>query len=268
MNALPVLMYHHIADDREVSVKQFAAQLAALKAAGWHAVTLAQALGHITGARPLAGRNCLITFDDGYADNWICAYPVLKAAGMRATVFVSTARITDGPVRPAMAQGAPCPVTARGEREPEGFLSWPELKIMAESGVFEVGGHTHTHKNFDKEAAYADLPGELAQSARLIGEKLRVKPLAMAWPWGVYEPGWPALAAQAGYKLVFTTAGGSNFPGGNPLELCRFKVKCGDAGWLLRRMAVYSTPVLGDLYGKVYGLDSKLKHKLLAMLRA
>lgn len=267
MNALPVLMYHHVADDREVTPAQFAAQLAALKNAGWKSVKLADALTHITGEKPLSGKNLLITFDDGYADNWICAYPALKAAGMSAVVFATTARITDSPARPTMADGAACPVTVKDERTSQGFLSWSELRAMADSGVFEIGGHTHTHKEFDKKAVYADLDGELKTSFELIEKNVGVKPLSMAWPWGAYESAWPQAAAKAGYKTVFTTVGGSNFEGSDPLEIRRFKIKCGSVSWLMRRMAVYATPVIGNLYGRLYGLDSRLKHKIISLVR-
>jgi hypothetical protein len=137
---------------------------------------------------------------------------------------------------------------------------------MAESGVFEIGGHTHTHKDFDKRAEYRDIDGELSESYALIAERVGTKPAAMAWPWGFYKKGFIESAVKVGYKMLFTTRGGSNFPGSNPREIARFKVKCGDVRWLEKRLKIYSMPCIGNLYGLLYGLDSKLKWTLLRLL--
>jgi peptidoglycan/xylan/chitin deacetylase (PgdA/CDA1 family) len=92
-----VLMYHRVAEIEHdpwglcVTPENFAAQLSVL-AAHYRPLTLAQAGGHIAnGTFPRS--SVVVTFDDGYADNLHCALPLLAAAGVPATVFVTTGQI-------------------------------------------------------------------------------------------------------------------------------------------------------------------------------
>jgi len=264
MSSIPVLMYHHVSADREVTPSDFEKHLLLLQQDGWHTIGLDEMFDHISGRREVPGRAALITFDDGYADNWICAYPLLKKHGMRAVVFVVTARAEAAPagVRRTMDDGAAPPDTRTDERGPAGFLSWEELKLMASSGVFEIGSHTHTHRGFQRGRPYADLSRELRESRRLIEERAGQWKGAVAWPWGDFEPAWDPVAAQAGYRLAFTTRVGANIPGGDPLRVKRFKVRDGSRGGLALRLWLYRRPLLASLYGKVYGLDRRITARL------
>src|ERR1700727_361784 len=88
--SVPVLMYHVIAvppggapfPGLYVQPQEFAAQMQALKAAGWHAVTLDQLQAYRTkGARLPAGRPIVITFDNGGHSQYTEALPVLRRLG-------------------------------------------------------------------------------------------------------------------------------------------------------------------------------------------
>jgi peptidoglycan/xylan/chitin deacetylase (PgdA/CDA1 family) len=88
--AVPVLMYHVIAPPPPgapfpglyVQPSEFAAQMEALRAAGWHAVTLDQLRAYWTrGARLPAGKPIVITFDNGYRSQYVNAFPVLRQMG-------------------------------------------------------------------------------------------------------------------------------------------------------------------------------------------
>jgi peptidoglycan/xylan/chitin deacetylase (PgdA/CDA1 family) len=251
-------MYHHVAPDREVTPAGFEAQLAWLKRRGLRTLSLQEFLGHVTGEKPVDDPAVLLTFDDGYADNWICAWPLLKRHGMRAAVFVVTDRADAAPpgVRPTLDDGAPPPDTLRDERGPRGFLSWEELGRMASSGVFEVGSHTATHRGFVRENPLESISGELSVSMASIEGRLKTRPLAVAWPWGDYSEAWPQEARKAGYRLAFTTRVGANAPGTDPLRIRRFKVRDGS---LASRIWLYRKPALAEIYGRVYGLDKKIK---------
>ena len=264
MSRIPVLMYHHIAEDREVTPAQFEGHLKFLAGNGYRSPDLAEFYALLTGAKRTKDKLVVLTFDDGYVDNWICAWPLLKKYGFRAVVFVATGKLREAAegISPTLEEGALSPQTWKDERLPARFLSWAELKVMTGSGVFEAGSHTHTHRDFVQRSVFKDLEGELATSSRLIAERTGVKPFSIAWPWGDYEEGWDGLAKKAGYKMSFTTVPGVSKPGDDPLHIKRVRVASGTIRWFKSRLMLHRLPVIAELYGKFYGLDGRLKRKL------
>ena len=89
---LPVLMYHHFAQEGNggtiVSEARFREQMEALKGDGFTAVTLGEVLDYVDNGVPLPEKPVLITMDDGYTSNLEIAAPILEELGFRATVFV------------------------------------------------------------------------------------------------------------------------------------------------------------------------------------
>jgi len=151
---VPVLNYHSvsadpkwllIADELSIPPTTLQRQLAYLKRCGYRSVFVSE-LPDLLAGRKALGRGekwVAITFDDGYADNWVAAFPLLKKYGMKASVFVSTAFI---------AEAASCRETIEGKGLAEwsrlnweGYLSWPELKAMRASGLVEIQCHGHEH---------------------------------------------------------------------------------------------------------------------------
>ncbi|PTN52079.1 hypothetical protein DAI43_06145, partial [Achromobacter xylosoxidans] len=115
MNApnVPVLMYHHVTPAGGMIAATpdvFEAQISRLARAGYQSLSADQFAAYLAGgAAP--ERSVLITFDDGYLNNWVHAHPVLARHGMRAVLFTITGWIGDGPVRPHAGQGVPLPAT-------------------------------------------------------------------------------------------------------------------------------------------------------------
>jgi peptidoglycan/xylan/chitin deacetylase (PgdA/CDA1 family) len=261
-SVVPVLMYHHVSDDREITLKGFENQIRFLAEHGFNSLSLTDFYLHSIGKKTAPYKSVLITFDDGYADNWICAYPILKKYGFKATVFVVTSKITDSPIRPNLDSGAKSPDTQTSERGTEGFLSWDELREMYETQVFDIGSHTHTHKEFDKHRRYADVKGELAQSKDIIERKLNMQVTSVAWPWGHYEEDFVNAARDTGYKLAFTTQPGANVSFVDPFRTRRFKIRKDSITWFRSRLLLYRIPIISELYGMFYGLDSAVKRLL------
>lgn len=268
MSSVPILLYHHIAPDREVTPEAFATQLSALAAAGYRTLSSEELLAHCAGRAPAPASAVVLTFDDGYLDNWVYAYPLLKKSGFRAQLFAVTSRIAAGAARPTSDDGAALPDTRSDERGRDGFLNWSELQAMSASGVFEIGSHTHTHFGFVRGSPIADLDGELSASRSLLEEHLGRPVGQLSWPWGDYDESWLPRAERLGYRLIHTAAPGANRPGGGSLRLRRFKVRAGDPSWLLRRVALYRSTVLAAVYGSLYGLDQAIKQRTSSRVRA
>lgn len=151
--AVPVLMYHSVAPTiedwafKELSVHPdvFGDQIATLARAGYTTVFLADLHRYVSGAGSLPPKSIVLTFDDGYLDNWVFAYPILKKHGFKATVFVSTDFIDRRDVvRPTLED------VWRGNAKCEslgyaGFLSVPEMAKMLASGGIDIQAHCKTH---------------------------------------------------------------------------------------------------------------------------
>ena len=131
---LPVLMYHHFAQEGNggtiVSEARFREQMEALKGDGFTAVTLGEVLDYVDIGAPLPEKPVLITMDDGYTSNLEIAAPILEELGFRATVFVigvnegRTAYLHDGK-----------------ELKPPRF-SYEEASEWVNKGVLDLQSHT------------------------------------------------------------------------------------------------------------------------------
>ena len=107
---LPVLMYHSILKDSArqgqyvISPSVLSADLDALQQRGYQTVTVNDLLAYVYDGVPLPEKPVMITFDDGYYNNYVYAYPLLEQRGMRAVVSVigsQTAQYTENGVENA-----------------------------------------------------------------------------------------------------------------------------------------------------------------------
>lgn len=121
-----VLCYHDLTaqphNEYTVAPRAFAAQMAALKQAGFHTIS-AEEFSRFDAGAPvrLPSRPLLITFDDGAKGTWIYADRVLAKLGFEATVFLITGDV--------------------GHHQPY-YLDWPEVEAMQETGRWSFGSHT------------------------------------------------------------------------------------------------------------------------------
>lgn len=141
---VPVLMYHSVLHPstkapallQHLSITQqtFAAHLDRIQHMGYKTVTLDDLWGWKRGNVNLPKKAIVLTFDDGYLDNWIVAHPELAKRGMCATVFVN----------PTFVQSKR--QSCGASTDPSlGYLSWQDLREMVASGVWSVESHTLTH---------------------------------------------------------------------------------------------------------------------------
>lgn len=107
---VPVLMYHSILKDSArqgqyvVSPDILSADLDALQARGYQTVTVSDLIAYVYNDVPLPEKPIMITFDDGYYNNYVYAYPLLQQRGMRAVISVigsQTAQYTENRVENA-----------------------------------------------------------------------------------------------------------------------------------------------------------------------
>ena len=275
---VPVLMYHHVTPAGGMIAATpdvFEDQIARLARAG-QSLSADQFAACLAGA-PVPERSVLITFDDGYLNNWVHAHPVLARHGMRAVLFIITGWIGDGPVRPHAGQGGPLPATPDHDackqlvaagRADEVMLRWSEIEAMRAAGTFEFHSHTHTHTRWDKECA-----GDVQAKRARIADELRLSREALAgrlgsvsdhlcWPQGYFDADYVAAAREAGFRHLYTTDPfGQNTPGADPEHIYRFAVRNRGGSWLNRRIWLSRDPFWGPRYHAWKAWKKRLRNR-------
>lgn len=208
--SLPVLMYHGInefSDALCVSPAHFEDQCRALRAAGWRGVSLAEVEDYALRSRPLPRRSLLMTFDDGYLDNFVYAEPILRAYGHSGVIFpvldlvepAAPLRPTLDDVRAGLLPKGTLPVPASPMSRDslghavrvEKFCNWNEIRAMHARGTLAAAPHAVDHS---RVPAGPEFTGFLAP-----GPRLRFfDRLSAPQPWGMpLFRRKPALAARA-----------------------------------------------------------------------
>jgi peptidoglycan/xylan/chitin deacetylase (PgdA/CDA1 family) len=210
---LPILMYHYLSappagadiyrQDLSVTPELFAAQLDALQAAGYSTISLYELMSHLTGGAPLPEKPVIITFDDGYRDNYENALPLLAERKMVAMFFV----VTD----------------FMDEERPE-YLTWDMARAMRDAGMF-IESHGRNHVSLaGKDADY--LVWQALGSLETIEYELGVRPRFVSYPAGEYDELTKEIFQSAGYWAGLTTAQGATHSNEADLfELKRVRVR-------------------------------------------
>jgi len=262
--AVPVLMYHHVSPNPglvTVAPATFRAHMEAVAAKGYRTISADDLLAFLQGREELPAKSVLITFDDGYLDNYVHAYPVLRELGLKATVFAVTGWIGDGPAR---SGELPCPdhrtcmAKVRDGQTDEVMVRWSEIEAMEASGAMEFHSHTHTHTRWDKQLAdpaarRAALARDLSRSRDTLKQRLGREERHLCWPQGYFDQDYVTVATELGFAALYTTRRHVNTRRTSPLDIGRVVTKERAGGWLARRLAIYSSPVLGGLYTLLRG---------------
>ena len=236
-HAFGILMYHRIADavpehprpTWNVPPDRFERQLKGLLARGWQALPLREVLERARRELPIPRKTFVVTFDDGYANVLINAYPVLTKLHVPATVFVSTAYLDSKYPFPSddwSAAGVPGVPTEAWRP-----LTSEECARLAANGLVDLGAHTHTHADFRgrPEALGADLQENLA----VLRERFGVESPAFAFPYGTTAEGFAGgdlakAARSAGVTCALTSDGDLVRPGDDPFHWPRFAAEAHD----------------------------------------
>lgn len=233
MNLVPVLIYHHInphaGDTVTVTPETFAGQMEYLHRAAFRTLTVDQLLQCVKHGVDPGPRAVLLTFDDGWLDNYLYAYPVLKRYGFKAAFFLVTDRVdAAGSGHFPSSAAIPCHeeskrMIAAGEAG-RVVLNWDLVRKMAAEGLVSFYSHTRTHRGCDRLSP-EELRDELGTSKRVLEEKLSRPCGYLCWPYGRYNDFAVAVALEAGYSAIFTTKEGVVTSRSNPLHLERIMVE-------------------------------------------
>ena len=256
--SIPVLLYHHVNPSREITPAGFEKQMEFLSQNGYTSIFMDELIEFFRTGELKQTKPVVITFDDGYLDNWLFAFPILQKYNLKATIFVVTGKIRDNNPQ----QSFDARLDSDEERSPENFLSWQQMRLMEKSGLIDIQAHTHYHykKGEDWEAG-SDISykEELVLCKNIIAQQLGKQVIFIAWPWGEYTGDSIRAAEEVGFKGAVTIEVGSNEFGSQPMRIKRFKVYKENLDWFRKKLALYSSPWLAKVYAAFYGLDRKIK---------
>lgn len=100
------------------------------------------------GLKKLPENALLISFDDGFLDNYVWAFPYLKKYNLKATIFVNPEFVDQTQELRPMANPDMPPAKQAGDLQNWGYLNWPEMREMEKSGLIDIQSHTLTHTKY------------------------------------------------------------------------------------------------------------------------
>ncbi|MHB1405213.1 MAG: polysaccharide deacetylase family protein [Desulfitobacteriaceae bacterium] len=197
--SIPVVYYHAVKTVPKNQLcmppEQLEEQMKYLYDNQFQSVNLNELYDFYYGNGTLPDKPIVITFDDGYKDNYTNALPILSKYGFTATVFVTVGQ--DG----------------------SDFLTREEMKELLEAG-WEIESHTMTHPELSK-LDQEKLKWELQKSKEVLERDLGQEVKFLAYPYGDFNDAVIKTAQEAGYLMAFTTHAGWSVREMNPLRVSR-----------------------------------------------
>ncbi len=249
-------MYHHInphkGDMVTVTPEVFEGQMAYLHNAGYRTLRIDELVSYIKGELSLNQKAAVITFDDGWLDNYIYAFPALKKYSINAAIFIITDRIERASLHNERNNPSSVPTHKESKlliEKKEDYrvaLNWGHIKEMSDSGLVEFYSHTKSHMKCN-DLPEDELLEEIGKSKKIIEEKMGRPCPYLCWPYGKYNDTALRIAVNTGYEAIFITGHGVVEKGSDPLAIKRIVVK-DSVAWFKNKMVIYINPVLSRLY--------------------
>ncbi|MCQ9626314.1 polysaccharide deacetylase family protein [Cetobacterium somerae] len=241
---MPVIMYHRVIKDESekgvhgtyVTVEQFEEQMKYLKKKGYETVTFKDLLNNRYKQRFDKDKKwIMLTFDDGYKDNYENAFPILKKYQFKGIIYV-----LDG------IEYNKWDVDNPGNPEKRfTLMNQEELLEMQNYGI-EFGGHTSTHPRLAElstEQVKSEIINSKSNIEKIIGKEL----LSFAYPYGSLNEEVKRIPQEAGYKFAVATDSGS--------------IVFSDDLFEIRRIGIFPTNNLFNFKRKVSGKYNFIKVK-------
>ncbi|MEG2540702.1 MAG: polysaccharide deacetylase family protein [Clostridia bacterium] len=234
---LPIIMYHSVLNSKTgtyiVSCKQLQCDLDRFKVDGYQTVLPSQVIDYVYFGGTLPQKPILITFDDGYYNNFYYAKDIFVKNNAKAVINV-------------VGKFSERTVDSNERLNPHySHLTWQNMQTMAGSGNFEFGNHTYDMHRQSPRFGIGQMKGESAEQYKniLIADTLKLKSKLQslgistevyAYPFGKYNDTARETLKSLGYKMLFTCNEGIN------IITCG-KPKCLECLFRINRSGAYST---------------------------
>ncbi len=236
-DAFGILVYHRIAEipsevtkpTWNVTPTSFRRQMEGLLSRGYQVWPLRQVVEHCVNNKSMPEKMTVLTFDDGYQNVYLNAWPILRELRIPATIFVATAYLDSTEPFPCDDWGL-----AYHEKAPPEIwrpMTWSQCQELDGSDLIEIGSHSHTHQDF--RCRDAEFKRDLEISLRTLQENLGERLYAFSFPFGSAQLGFATdafieAAKEAPLICALTTEIGLVRPGDSPFHWGRFEVTNSD----------------------------------------
>lgn len=247
-NGVISLMYHGTPQNSpttnySIRADKFSDHLHYLQRHGWHTALVKDLANPAT----LPDKTIILTFDDGYADNFTGAFLPLLEQNMKATWFIASDYIG----KHAAWMG--------NEREETRMLTADQLKFMAEKGM-EIAAHTCSHPNLSK-LPYQQQLAELKDSKSCLETIIKDEVSSFAYPYGKYNQETLKAVRQADFKFACTTRSGWLQIHQEPYLIRRITIFANDSAKALARKLVFAANDVS--MGKIFHYYvQRIKHRI------
>jgi len=226
----PILEYHTVTDTPEegselynVPPEDFAAQLDYLKKNGYTTITTLEFMKAKRGKFTLPDKPIILSFDDGYEDNYTNMLPILEAHGMKAVVYVITNEV-----------GKP------------GYLNLNQIREMQERGI-EIGSHTANHRPLSG-LSHDEMTYEVRMSKRFIEWSGLNTIFSLSYPNGAYSDELVEILKKENYLTAVTGDAGLNDFDTNPYLMQRVNIPKPRFGILEFRLRLLKSELAARLH--------------------
>lgn len=190
-----ILMYHSISNNDDffcVKPIEFEKQMNFLKINNFNVISLNKLIWHLE-KNNLPPKTVILTFDDGFEDNFTKAFMILKKHNFSATIFLETE------------------VLGREKSNKSGIiykmLNWDQIKEMKMSGMIDFGAHTLSHPKLS-QLSWDSAESEILQSKKILESKLQKKCDFFAYPFGNYNKEVVKITKACDFKAAVTVKNG------------------------------------------------------------
>ncbi len=210
---VPIVMYHGVLDDTSrqgqyiITPTQFEEDLKIIKERGYTTVVMQDLLDYVDNGTPLPDKPIMLTFDDGYYNNYLYADPLLKRYGMKAVISPVckwTEFYSDTP--------------GQSDHAIYSHITWEEMREMAASGRWEIQNHSYDMHYCEAgkrkgtlrrasetlEAYETALRTDLSTAQQHLTTLAGVTPTTFTYPYGAMCAEALPIIKELGFRATFT----------------------------------------------------------------
>ena len=226
---LPILMYHSMLKDPVkqsqyiVSPDLFERDLRYIRKKGYTPVFMKEVIDYVNGTGFLPEKPIVLSFDDGYYNNYYYAFPLLKKYNMKAVISIVGKLSDDFSQTP-------------DENPSYAHLTWDDILEMHLSGCWEIQNHSYNCHSYDHRNGVSQTTSESKESyAKFLSSDVwhlqnkiayvtGVAPNTFTYPFGAFSENTDEVLREIGFQATLScTEGVSVIKRGDPDCLYRLK---------------------------------------------